>query len=393
MKRITTKNIHLGVKNSDSVFGSVNPPIYLSSTYKFPNSEIGAKRFKGEEKGMIYSRFTNPTIQALEERLTALEEAEASIATSSGMSAITTVFFNFLKPGDEIIAHRVLYGGTTQLLTHILPTFGIKTHFVDFKNKKEIVEKISSKTKIIYFESPTNPMLEVIDIQAIVNLAKKNNIMTVFDNTFSPLIQKPFNLGIDIIIHSLTKYIGGHSDLIGGAIIGKKKLIDDIFNKSFIFFGPTLSSFSAFLALRGMTTLEIRLRQISENAKKIINFLESHPIIEKIYYPGYADKSQKEIVKKQMNEDIGLGGVISFEVKGGYEKAKKIVDNVKIIYLAVSLGAVESLIEHPASMTHSELNENQLKEAGITPGLIRLSVGLEDSEDLINDLNQAFSKK
>lgn len=387
----TTANIHLGLKQSDPVYGSVNPPIYLSSTFTFPNSDVGAKRFKGEEKGMIYSRFTNPTIEVLEKRLAYLEEADRAIITSSGMAAITTVLLHFLKTGDQVLAHRVLYGGTIELLTSILPRFGITTVFANFNNEKEITSKINSKIKLIYFESPTNPMMEVIDIERTTKLAKRNKIITVFDNTFSPLIQKPLNLGVDIVVHSLTKYIAGHSDVVAGAIIGHKRLIDDIYHRSYIFLGPALSPFSAYLILRGLTTLEIRLKKISKNANKIVDFLKKHPKIEKVYYPGLNSSEEKKIVQKQMNEKLGLGGVLSFEVKGGYQKAKSVVDKTKIIHLAVSLGAVESLIEHPASMTHSELTDEQREKAGIRNGLIRLSVGLEDVDDLINDLKQALA--
>lgn len=384
----STANIHLGLKQADPVYGSVNPPIYLSSTFTFPNSDVGARRFKGEEKGMIYSRLTNPTVMVLEERLAYLEEGERAIATSSGMAAIATTLLHLLNAGDQILAHRVLYGGTIELLTNILPKFGIKTTFVNFNNEKDLANKINPKFKIIYFESPTNPLMEVIDIERIVKLAKKNKVITVFDNTFSPLIQKPLSLGVDIVVHSLTKYIAGHSDVIAGAIIGKKDLVEKIYSHSYIFLGPTLSSFSAYLVLRGLTTLEVRLKKISENAVKIVNFLKNHPQIEKIYYPGLNSSKEREIVKKQMDEKIGLGGVVSFEVKGGYQKAKSVVDRAKLIHLAVSLGAVESLIEHPASMTHSELTDEQREKAGIRNGLIRLSVGLEDADDLIADLRQ-----
>ncbi|MCS7093291.1 MAG: aminotransferase class I/II-fold pyridoxal phosphate-dependent enzyme [Patescibacteria group bacterium] len=390
MSKIKTKLIHLGLKKIDPVFGSVNPPIYLTTTYRFPDSQTGARRFKGDEEGMIYSRFTNPTLQVLEERLAALEEAEKAIVTASGMAAISMVLFHFLRPGDEIVAHRVLYGGTAYLLNEILPQFGIKTHLLNFKIPETISRVLSLRTKIIYLESPTNPMLEVIDIKKITKIAKANKILTVFDNTFAPLIQKPISQGVDIVVHSLTKYIGGHSDFIGGAIVGQKSLIDEIYRHSFIFFGPTLSPFTAFLALRGLATLEVRLKEISKTAQAIIDFLGNHPLVERVYYPGLGDPDQEEIAKKQMNSQIGFGGVISFEVKGGFSVARKIVDSVKLINLAVSLGAVESLIEHPASMTHSEMSEEALKQAGISPGLIRLSVGLEDVADLIGDLEQAF---
>lgn len=386
---LSTKNINLGIKDIDPVFGSVVPPIFPTSTYIFKNAKQGAQRFSGKEKGMIYSRFTNPTVDILAKRIASLEGAETAIITASGMSAITLVLLHFLNKGDHILAHKVVYGGTYEFISRILPRYGIEIDFIDFKNEKEITSKIKPNTKILYFESPTNPLLEIIDIEKIVKIGKNKKILTVFDNTFAPPpIQNPIKLGIDIVIHSLTKYIGGHSDLIGGAIIGRKKLIDDLFNKSFIFFGPTMSPFSAYLALRGLSTLEIRLKQQSKNALTIAQFLEKHPKIEKVFYPGLPSHSDYKIAKKQMTD---FGGVLSFIVKGGYKNGEKLVNKVKIIHLAVSLGAVESLIEHPASMTHSELTPEERKKAGIEEGLIRLSVGLEDIDDLISDLKQALS--
>ena len=386
--RLTTKNIHLGVEEIDPVFDSVTPPIFLTSTYRFKNAAQGANRFLGKEKGMIYSRFTNPTVDLLAKRLAALEEAEMAIVTSSGMAAISLVLLHFLKKGDHILAHKVIYGGTFEFISRILPRFGIEVSFCDFSDEKEFEKSIKKNTKIIYFESPTNPLLEVLDIKKICDFAKKNNILTVFDNTFAPPpLQYPIRLGVDIVIHSLTKYIGGHSDLIGGAIVGSKKYLEPLFQKSFIFFGPTLSPFSAYLALRGLTTLEVRIKKQSENALKIASFLEKHPKIEKIYYPGLKSHKSYQLAKKQMTD---FGGVLSFVVKGGYKKAESLVNNVKIINLAVSLGAVESLIEHPASMTHSELTPNERKKAGIEEGLVRLSVGLEAVEDLIDDLERGL---
>jgi len=386
--KLSTKNIHLGLEEIDPVFGSVTPPIFTTSTYRFKNAAQGAARFLGKEKGMIYSRFTNPTVDLLAKRLAALEEGEEAIVVASGMAAISLVLLNFLKKGDHILAHKVIYGGTFEFISRILPRFGIEVSFCDFSYEKEIENFIQKNTKILYFESPTNPLLEVLDIKKIASFSKKKGLMTVFDNTFAPPpLQYPLKLGVDIIVHSLTKYIGGHSDLIGGAIIGGKKHLEPLFQKSFIFFGPTLSSFSSYLALRGLTTLEVRVKKQSENALKIASFLEKHPKIEKVYYPGLKSHPNYHLAKKQMT---AFGGVLSFVVKGGYKKAESLVNRVKIINLAVSLGAVESLIEHPASMTHSELTPNERKKAGIEEGLVRLSVGLEEVEDLIEDLEKAL---
>ncbi len=388
--KFATLNIKVGVKEADPNFGSVIPPIYPSSTFKFPSAEEGAARFAFKSPGMIYSRLSNPTVVALEKRLAAMEGGEKCIATASGMSAITTVLMHFLKKGDHVITHKAIYGGTFELLARIIPKYGIEVDFVDFTNIDNVRKKIKPNTKIIYFESPTNPLLEVIDIEAVCKIAKKHKILTVFDNTFAnPPLQYPLKLGVDIVIYSLTKYINGHSDIIGGAIISRKEIIEDIFKRSFIFLGPTLSPFAAYLILRGMTTLEIRMKKHCDNAEKVARFLENHPKIKKVYYPSLSSHPGHKIARKQMN---GYGGVLSFEVKGGYEAGKVLVNSVKIINLAVSLGAVESLIEHPASMTHSELTPEERKKAGIKDGLIRLSVGLEDVEDIINDLSQALEK-
>lgn len=390
--KLSTKNINLGIKEIDPTFGSVIPPIYNSSTFIFPSAKEGANRFAGKSQGMIYSRFTNPTVELLEKRLKAAEEGEMAIVTSSGMAAIITVLFHLLRSNDEMVAHQTLYGGTAEVLTNILPRYQIKTHFVDFQNIKLLEKTIkdNQKIKLIYFESPTNPLLEVIDIEKIVSLAKKYQLITVFDNTFAPPpLQYPIKLGIDIVIHSLTKYLNGHSDIIGGAIIGKNKYLKEIYYKTFIFFGPTLSPFAAYLTLRGLMTLEVRIKKQSQTALKIAQFLANHPKIIKVNYPGLKTHPQHHLAKKQMKD---FGGVLSFEVKGGLKAGERLVNNTKIIHLAVSLGAVESLIEHPASMTHSEISQKEREKIGITDGLIRLSVGLEDEEDLINDLNQALSK-
>lgn len=395
--KLSTKNIHVGVKESDPSFGSVISPIYTTSTYIFPSAEEARLRFLGKSKGMIYSRFTNPTVLSLEKKIASLEGGETAVATSSGMSAIVLVFFHFLKQGDAIIAHKVLYGGTFEFLSRILPRFGIKVYFTDFNDVSSLEKIINNKTKILYFESPTNPMMEIIDIKKIVSIGKKNKLLTIFDNTFAPPpIQHPLNMGVDIVIHSLTKYISGHSDVIGGAIIGSKKLLDDLRQKSYVFFGPALSPFSAYLIIRGISTLTVRIKQQSKSALKIAQFLENHSKIKKVYYPGLSSHPQHQLAKLQMNDPdkdgTGFGGVLSFELMGGHKSSEKLVNSVKLINLAVSLGAVESLIEHPASMTHSELTREEKEKAGINDSLIRLSVGLEDCDDLIYDLDQALKK-
>lgn len=385
-----TKNVHIGTKESDPQFGSVVPPIYPTSTFEFSSAKEGALRFAGKKEGMIYSRLSNPTVQVLEKRLAAMEGAEMAIATSSGMSAIATVLLHFLRSGDSIIADKVLYGGTYEFISRILPRYGITVHFVDMNNEKEVASKIDKNTKLIYFETLTNPLLGVVDVEKVVKIAKKHKIITVVDNTFSPPpCVEPYKMGVDIIVHSITKYVGGHSDVIGGAIIGSKKMIKPIFEKSFIFMGPSLSPFTAYLAARGMTTLGVRMKKQQRNALKIAKYLESHEKIGKIYYPALKSHPQYELAKKQMKY---FGAVLSFEMKDGYKAGEKLVDSVELITLAVSLGAVETLIEHPASMTHSELTPEERKDSGIGEGLIRLAIGIEDPNDLIADLDQALKK-
>lgn len=388
--KLATANIHVGINEADPTFGSVTPPIYLSSTYIFPSALEAARRFKGKSFGMIYSRLTNPTVLALEKRLANLEGGEKALTTASGMAAIALTFFHLLKEGDEVIAHRVVYGGTYELLSRIIPRYGIGVKFVDFNKEEEIKKNLNKNTKILFFESPTNPLLEIIDIKKIVLLAKKHHILTVFDNTFAPPpCQFPLRLGIDLVVYSLTKYISGHSDTLGGAIIGRSKIVQEMYSKSYIFLGPTLSPFAAYLILRGMTTLEVRLNKQAASALKIAQFLENHPKVKRVYYPGLASYSNYKLAIKQMNN---FGGVLSFEIKGGCQAGKRLVDSVKLIHLAVSLGAVESLIEHPSSMTHSEMSVAERKKSGLKDGLIRLSVGLEDVYDLIDDLKQALEK-
>lgn len=387
-----TRNIHAG---NDTQFpvGAVNQPIYASSTFVFPSPESGARRFALKEKGMIYSRVQNPTVEALEKKLAVMEgdgDYEA-IAFASGMSAIATLFFHFLEKDDEIIAHKAIYGGTYHFLTKIITKFGIKTKIVDFTSLEKVKKAITSKTRILYFETPTNPLLEVIDIQAVSGIGKKNKILVVIDNTFTPpFIQSPLKEGVDITVYSLTKSINGHSDVIAGAIVGSRQAINQIRYKTSMFLGGTMSPFSAFLVARGMASLKERLQTHCHNGQQAALFLNQHPKVEKVFYPGLTSHKDHQIAKKQMYN--GYGGILSFILKGGYNAGKKLMQEVKMIKLAVSLGGVESLIEHPASMTHSEYSKEEREKFGIYDGLVRLAVGLEDTEDIIADLSQAFKK-
>lgn len=385
-----TKNIHAGNKPEFPI-GAINTPIYASSTYVFPSAKEGARRFTFAKEGTIYSRWGNPTVTALEKKLAALEQTDSAIAVASGMNAITSVFFHFLQAGDALLAHPTLYGGTYQFFANILPRFGIKTKFVDFNKPEALKKRINKQTKIIYFETPTNPLLEIIDIAAISKIGKKNNLLVVMDNTFAPpYLQYPLKQGVDLVVHSLTKYINGHSDIIGGAIIGRKRLVEAVRRQTTFFLGGTMSPFTAFLVSRGLATLKERLRAHCSNAQAIAEFLEEHPKVEKVFYPGLPSHSGHLLAQKQMYD--GFGGMLSFILKGGYKAGEKLMGRVKIPALAVSLGGVESLIEHPASMTHSEYSKQEREKAGIYDGLLRLSVGIEEVDDLIVDLSTALAK-
>jgi methionine-gamma-lyase len=305
------------------------------------------------------------------------------------MSAITLTLLHILQKGDHILAHPVLYGGTFDFINRCLPRFGIQVTLTDLTNPDEVKKHIKPNTKLVYFETPTNPTMEVLDVKTIVEIAKKNNSLTMVDATFAPRpMQDNAGMGVDIICHSLTKYMGGHSDLIAGAVLGSKEFIKDVRKNSMTVYGPTLSPFAAYLVMRGITTLDLRIQQINKNAAIIAEYLHNHPKIERVYYPSIPTHPQYELAKIQMPG--GYGAVMSFEVKGGYESAKNLADSIKIFSLAVSLGGVESLIQHPASMTHSKLTEEERKKTGIKSALIRISVGIEDVTDLQQALEEAL---
>jgi len=384
----STKNIHAGNKPEFPV-GAINPPIYASSTFVFPDVTVGANRFAFKEKGTIYSRWGNPTVDALEEKLAAMEGAGGAIALASGMCAITSLFYHFLQQGSEVIVHTALYGGTFNFLANMIGKFGVRVHFVDFQDLARVEKLINKKTKLLYFETPTNPLMQVIDIKAVAELGRKYKIVTVLDNTFAPPpIQRPLKLGIDIVVHSLTKYINGHSDVIAGAIMGSQMQIDAIRKQTTFFLGGTMSPFTAFLVSRGMATLIARLDRHNYNAEKVVEFLDNHPKVETVYYPGLVTHKNHDIAASQMNG--GYGGVLAFVLKGGYRAGRGLMEHVQMIRLAVSLGGVESLIEHPASMTHSEYSKKEREKAGIYDGLVRLAVGLEYAEDIVSDLRHAL---
>ncbi len=385
-----TQIIHAG-QHPDPSTGALATPIFQTSTFVFKNAEQGAARFALEEPGYIYSRLGNPTEAALEEKIALLETGEAALATSSGMAAISTTLLTLCQQGDHIVAANELYGCTHALLSHSMPKFGIKVTFVDAVLVENIAAAIKPSTRVIYIETPANPTMSIVDIEAMAKLARQHDILLVVDNTFmSPYCQQPLKLGADIVVHSITKYINGHGDVIGGVIIGKKEFIDQArFVGVKDITGGCISPFNAWLTLRGIKTLGIRMERHCQNAMKVAKYLEQHPAVTAVYYPGLPSHPQYKLGKRQMKLP---GAVISFEINGGVEAGRQIMNSVKLCLLAVSLGDTETLIQHPASMTHSPIPQEERLKAGISDGLIRISIGLEDPKDIIDDLEQAINK-
>ncbi|MBL7127487.1 MAG: PLP-dependent transferase [Ignavibacteria bacterium] len=383
-----TKSVHAGITENEHL--AVVPPIYQTSTFKFYNTDHGAKLFASEEEGYIYTRMGNPTIEALEESIAVLEGGYKSLACGSGMAAIHTVFASLLQKGDHVICSHAVYGPTTTLLENIFSKFGIETTFVDSSMTKNVENAFKRNTKVVYIESPGNPTMCISDIKEISELSHKKGALVVVDNTFmSPVLQKPFKLGVDIVLHSLTKFLNGHADVVGGVIIAKDEQSYQNLRKTLNLLGGTINPFNAFLVHRGIKTLAIRMERHSKNAQKIAEYIEKHPKIEWVRYPGLKSHPQHEIAKKQM---YGYGGMISFELKGGIEAGKILMNNVQLCTLAVSLGGVETLIEHPASMTHASMGKELRVKANITDGLVRISVGIENADEIISDLEQALNK-
>ena len=379
--KFNTKAIHGGQENTDPAYGSVMPPIYQTSTYR--QSTPGAHR------GFEYSRSGNPTRAALENALASIENGRYGLAFGSGLAAIDAVLKLF-KPGDEIISTNDLYGGSYRLFTGIYEKFGIKFHFVGMQEAEEIKKYINPKTRMIWVETPTNPMMNIIDIEAVSGIAKENDLLLAVDNTFATAyLQKPMDLGADILMHSATKYLGGHSDVVMGSLVVKdQKLAEQLYyiqNASGGVAGPQ----DSFLVLRGIKTLHLRMQRHTENGAAVAKFLKSHSKVDKVYWPGFEDHPNHKIAKKQMS---GFGGMISFTTKAGsLESAVKFAEKLKVFTLAESLGGVESLAGHPASMTHASIPQEERAKTGVVDSLIRLSVGIEDQEDLIGDLDQALS--
>ncbi len=377
--KFNTKVIHGGQQHDPST-GAVMPPIYQTSTY--------AQSSPGDHKGYEYSRTGNPTRTALENGLASIENGNFGLAFASGLAAIDAVM-KLLQPGDEVICTNDLYGGTFRLFNTIFQKFGIKFHFVGMDNTVNIEKAINNNTKLLWVESPTNPMLNIIDLKKCAEISKQNNLLLVVDNTFAtPYLQKPLDLGADLVMHSATKYLGGHSDVVMGALIVKdKELADKLYfiqNASGAVCGPM----DSFLVLRGIKTLHVRMQRHSENGRAIAHYLKNHPKVGKVYWPGFEDHPNHDIAKSQMS---GFGGMLSFSLRGNkYEDAIKVLENLKVFTLAESLGGVESLSGHPASMTHASIPKEEREKTGVIDSLIRLSVGIEDENDLITDLEEAL---
>ena len=378
--KFNTKVIHAGV-HPDVATGAIMTPIYQTSTYV--QEEIGV------HKGFEYSRTGNPTRQALENNLAAIEEGKFGACFGSGLAAIDAVI-KMLSPGDEVISTNDLYGGSYRIFTTIFEKYGIKFHFVDMLKINNIKEKINSKTKLIWVETPTNPMMNIVDIKKVCELAKENKTMVAVDNTFAtPYLQNPLSLGADIVMHSVTKYLGGHSDVVMGALVSNdSKIAEEIYriqNSSGAVCGPM----DSFLVLRGIKTLHLRMQRHCENGEKIANFLTHHPKVENVYWPGLTSHPNHDVAKSQMK---GFGGMISFTLVGdSLEMAKQIVSKTELFTLAESLGGVESLIGHPSTMTHASIPREERIKSGVVDSLIRLSVGIEDVTDLIDDLTKALN--
>lgn len=366
------------------------PPVFQTSTFVFPTAQYGADCFAGRQKGHFYSRISNPTLDLLEKRLAQLENGEAAVVFSSGMGAITSTCWSLLQPGDELIADMTLYGCTFSFFNHGLAKFGIKIKHVDLTNLENLKGAMTEKTKLIFFETPANPNMRVSDITKISKIAHQHSILVMVDSTYcSPYLQKPLELGADIVVHSMTKYLSGHGDVTAGAIITKYALADKIRVEGLKdMTGACLSPHDASLILRGIKTLGIRMELICQNAQRIAQYLEEHPKVETIHYPGLASFPQYELAKRQMRL---AGGMIAIELKGGIKGGRAFLNRLNLFSRAVSLGDCESLAQHPATMTHATYSAEERQRHGISDGLVRLSIGLEDVDDLIADLEQALA--
>lgn len=384
----STRAIHLGY-DPQSHGGALVPPVYQTATYAFASVEYGAACFAGEQAGHVYSRISNPTLALLEQRMASLEGAEAGLALASGMGAITSTLWTLLRPGDELIVGETLYGCTFAFLHHGIGEFGVKIRHVDLNDLAALEAAITPQTRMIYFETPANPNMHLVDIPAVVGVARRHELLVTVDNTYcTPYLQRPLELGADLVVHSATKYLSGHGDLTAGLVLGRQALIERIRLQGLKdMTGAVLSAQDAALLMRGLKTLALRMERHCSNALRVAQFLERQAQIEVIRYPGLSSFPQFGLAQRQMRLP---GGMIAFELKGGQQAGRRFMNALQVFSRAVSLGDAESLAQHPASMTHSSYTAQERAEHGISEGLVRLSVGLEDIEDLLADLGQAL---
>lgn len=386
MWKAATQVIHGG--HEREAFGALVTPLYQSATFVFESAQQGGERFAGNEPGYIYTRLGNPTTAELERKMAILEGAEAAAATASGMGAVSAALLANLQMGDHLVASNAVYGCTFALMTSQFARFGIEVSLVDFSSVTEIEAAIKSNTKVIFCETPVNPHLQVFDLAAIATIAKRHKLVSIVDNTFmTPLLQRPLDFGIDLVIHSATKYLNGHGDVIAGIVCGSDEQIHRVKYEILKDIGAVISPHDAWLILRGLKTLDVRLQRHCDSAQRVAEFLAEHPSITRVYYPGLASHQGHKFMGKQMKR---AGGVIAFELAANLEEAMAFVGYLKLFSIAVSLGDAESLIQHPASMTHSPYTPEARAAAGIGDNLLRISIGLEDCDDIIADLNQAL---
>lgn len=387
-KHFDSRCVHSGIKEYEH--GPVVPPIYQTSTFKFESAAHGASLFSGDQKGYIYSRMLNPTVEAMEDAIAELEEGHKGLGCGSGMAAINTALSAFLKSGDHVICSTSVYGPTATLLATIFTKFNVEVTFVNTSYTERVKDAVKENTKVIYVETPGNPTLDITDLKAMADIAHKNGAKLIVDNTFmSPALQKPLKLGADVVVHSMTKFLNGHADVVAGVIIANNEADYLLMRKTLNQLGGVIDPFNAFLVHRGIKTLALRMEKHSENSRIIADYLENHELIEWVRYPGLKSHPQYEV---GMNQHSNTGGMITFELKGGFKAGEILMNNVKFCQLAVSLGGVETLIQHPASMTHFSMGQEAREAAGISEGLVRLSVGIENVDDIIVDIEQALNK-
>ncbi|MDQ3711345.1 MAG: PLP-dependent aspartate aminotransferase family protein [Acidobacteriota bacterium] len=387
-KSFNTLTVHAGEDLTEN-FGAVSVPIYTASVFAFSDAEEGAAIHNYQKPGYFYGKLGNPTQDALEKAIAELENGESALAFASGMAAVSAAVLTIVKSGDHIVAPDSMYSTTTFFFKHLAENFGIETSFVDATDAKNYANAIRPHTKIFWIETPSNPLVKITDISTVAKIARENGITSIADNTFAtPFNQRPLELGVDLIIHSATKYLGGHSDLTAGLLVGRKDIVEKARLETTKLYGGNIAPQVAWLVLRGIKTLALRMERHNNNASAIANMLSSHSRVKAVYYPGLAVNQNHEIARKQMK---GFGGMIAFDI-GGIEAGKTLVNNLKVCMLATSLGGVETIIQHSASMTHAALSPEERLTAGVTDGLIRLSVGIEDAQDLIADLQQALDR-